>query len=518
MIESHASCSLPLARFERVSLSYGSATVLKDVSFCVQKGEHIALLGKNGSGKSSLMRLLQGELRPSLGRQPRAGGDEEPRSPGKIYWAFEGQEERSALAAREHARLLSFEQQSNYVRRGWNITGEELLLSGVDNAPMVYGEVSSELYAAAARLAEEAGASSLLGKHAPAMSQGQLRLMLILRALMARPALLLLDEPFDGLDLEARAAVNRCLDLAAARGSTLVVSAHRRRDIPPFVSRAFLLQDGALQAVSLEFAKNFYDDARAKENEGTAAVQTSGRPRKKDFGDSPFLQALADKKSPLLRLCGVDVFIDRQKALSNINWQVEHGERWVISGPNGSGKSTLMRLLYAEEFAAWGGSLEWCGGLRPSQQELRAGVGFASDRLQYRYEYDISAAEVVVSGLRGSIGLYDEAEKEELEEARWWLELLDVASYAERPLHSLSGGTARKVLLARALAGSPPVLLLDEPCTGLDARSRRLFFDALHILARQGTTLIYASHREEDRAAFFNRELRLENGRVRAVL
>ena len=513
------SSELSLVRLEHVCLRFGDIPVLRDVNLRIERGRHLALLGPNGAGKSSLLRLLQGDLRPSslpAHEMPGAAtGTALPVSgPGKIYWAFEGKEESSALAARQYARLLSSEQQANYVRRGWNISGEEILLSGLDNAPMVYGEVSAALYAAAAELAEAAGASHLLAVEAPAMSQGQLRLMLILRALMGRPQLLLLDEPFDGLDRDARNAVSRCLELAAQKGATLLVTAHRKRDIPAFISRALLLENGALS----DCDPAIYPLRPAMEKEACAVAarlpNTGPATDALVRADNPFLRALDKKIRPLLLLRDVDVFIDRQTVLSGICWRVEPGDRWGISGPNGSGKSTLMRLVYGEEFVAWGGRLEWCGGLRLSQEELRTGVGFVSDRVQHRYEYDISAEEVVVSGMRGSIGLYEEPEEWELGVAQYWLDLLEVGRFAKKNLHSLSGGTARKVLLARALAGSPPVLLLDEPCTGLDSRSRSLFLNALELLAGQGVTLIYASHHEEDRAAFFDKELRLEQGRI----
>ena len=510
---------LPLVRLEHVCLCFGDTVVLRDANLRIERGMHLALLGRNGAGKSSLLRLLQGDLRPS--RIP-AGvpGEAEGKclaaqEPGRVYWAFEGREENSALAARQYARLLSSEQQANYVRRGWNITGEEILLSGLDNAPMVYGEVSAALYAAAAELAEAAGASHLLAVEAPAMSQGQLRLMLILRALMGRPQLLLLDEPFDGLDRDARNAVSHCLELAAQKGATLLVTAHRKRDIPAFISRALLLENGEISACDLATCP-LLPPATEKEACGVTVHLPDIGPVEEALAraDNPFLRALDEKIRPLLLLRDVDVFIDRQKVLSGISWRVEPGDRWVISGPNGSGKSTLMRLVYGEEFAAWGGSLEWCGGLRLSQEELRTGVGFVSDRVLHRYEYDIRAEEVVVSGMRGSMGLYEEPQEWELEAAQYWLNLLELGRFAKKNLYSLSGGTARKVLLARALAGSPPVLLLDEPCTGLDCRSRSLFLNALELLAGQGVTLIYASHHEEDRAAFFDKELRLEQGRI----
>ena len=210
----------------------------------------------------------------------------------------------------------------------------------------------------------------------------------------------------------------------------------------------------------------------------------------------------------------VDVFSNRQKVLSDRSWTVKPGEQWIVSGSNGAGKSTLLRLLYGEEFAAFGGSLTWCGGMRPSLEELRTGVGYVSDRLQDTYDYDLQAEEVVISGLRGNIGLYHEPLPEERALALNWLERLGVAGYADQRFYDLSSGTARKVLLARALAGSPPVLLRDEPCSGLDRASRKLVLDALPLLAEIGVTIVCVSHHEQDRISLFTHELRLEKGKV----
>lgn len=512
------SSSLPLVRLDRVSVAFGANLVLSNLSLQIRAGEHLVLLGPNGAGKSTLLRLLQGELRPALFQSSAKAEAVQAalpfRDPGKIYWAFDGHAESSALAAREHVRLVSSAQQSNYVRRGWNITGEEILLSGLDNAAMIYGEMSSAHYALAAELAEAARCTELLSMHAPAMSQGQLRLMLILRALMSWPRLLLLDEPFDGLDLAARDSVMEAIALAAKRGSTLIVSAHREEDVPQFIQKALLIKNGGvlvLDAVPVD---------AALENllpvQGLPGPELLLTPPCPGGDDSAFLKAARSGQSPLFSLSHVDVFIDRRQVLFDISWTMRRGEQWIVSGPNGSGKSTLLRLLYGEEFAAFGGEFSWYGGLRPSLEELHAGVGYVSDRLQHTYEYDLTAEEVVVSGLRGSIGLYGEVDEKERSLAVFWLERLGVKSFAATPLHDLSSGTARKVLLARALAGSPPVLLLDEPCSGLDAPSRVLFLEALPLLVSQGVSIIYVSHHDEDKASFFTHELRLADGKVKS--
>ena len=559
--------SAPLVRLDRVSAGFGGVPVFSHLSLTLYQGEHLVLAGPNGAGKSTLLRLLQGDIRP-LPHIP-------PDPPGRVWYAFDGVEDASALNAREHVRTVSPAMQRNYARQGWKISGEEILLSGLDNAAMLYGEVSAREYERAVRLAESAGAAHLLGMQAPAMSQGQLRLALILRALMSRPALLLLDEPFDGLDAPARESVGRCIALAAERGSTLVVSAHRKEDIPDGIASALVFTSGGLARrpahppeslfapdastwPSAPAGDSFFVEANRVQmwapptpartwpaldpangerqrftighNEDCCSItqpfsvpESSGPPRSPQLAHPPAqdecafvrdIRALGPDGPPLFELSGVAVYIDRKQVLTDVNWSVRKGERWAVAGRNGSGKSTLLRLLYGEEFAAYGGTLLWCGKPRPGLDELRHGVGYVSDRLQDVYDYDLSAEAVVVSGLRGHIGLYEEPAAEELAVAREWLARMGLAHAGASPFFSLSSGTARRVLLARALAASPPVLLLDEPCSGLDKAGRALFFQALENLAARGVTLIHVSHRSGDACALFNRELRLEEGRV----
>jgi molybdate transport system ATP-binding protein len=550
-----------MVRLERVYAGFRRNPVFTDLSLDLRFGEHLALVGANGSGKSTLLSLLHGDLRPAQDLPERA-------RPGKIYWYFEGVADPSPLTAREYARLVSPAQQRRLVRLGAPVTGREIMLSGLDNALTLYGAAAAGRDERATELAEAAGAEDILSLRLPAMSRGKLRLCLILRALMGRPRLLLLDEPFDGLDAEARRAAARGLELAAGR-CTLIASAHRNEDIPPFMREMLLVRNGcvtrrttgadasALPENSLSprcadahvLPEDIFSTQCADASGMTSADATinglspqcadaSALPENifsPQFANTPALQedstppaapeafhnalpdsfagAAASRGTPLLRLEHVNVFIEGCRVLHDIRWSVLPGEQWLISGPNGSGKSTLLRLLYGDEQAALGSRMMWRGGKRPGLEELRRNVGYVSDQFQDLYAYDLNAEETVISGLRGSIGLYGEILPDERERARFRLERMGVLHAAESPLYSLSTGNARRVMLARALAASPPVLLLDEPCSGLDAEGRALFFDNLRELARHGVTLICVSH-HGDRTDLFTHELRLEKGHV----
>jgi molybdate transport system ATP-binding protein len=306
---------------------------------------------------------------------------------------------------------------------------------------------------------------------------------------MSRPALLLLDEPFDGLDSQARRAVKRAIALPMTQGGTVLVSAQRAEDIPEGITEALIIDTGKIERRPLPVPV-------------PSPISGSG-------SVVPFMPG-----APLFQLSGVDVFIESQQVLYDINWKVCQGERWAVTGRNGSGKSTLLRLLCGEEFAAYGGNMLWCGKARPALEDLRRDVGYVSDRLQDSYDYDLSAVAVVISGLRGHIGLYEEPDPNERALAQEQLTRLDLGQVAALPFFSLSSGVMRRVLLARALVARPSLLLLDEPCSGLDAAGRALFFRTLEDATSNGLTLIYVSHREQDIRPLFTHELTLDAGRV----
>jgi molybdate transport system ATP-binding protein len=485
-----------MARLDRVYAGYNREMVFSDLCLSLFFNEHLALVGANGAGKSTLLSLLQGSLRPVQGLP-------DAQNPGKIFWCFTGREDSSALTALEHTRLVSPAGQRRYLKHGSGLSGEDILLSGLSNSFMPYGPAPEQDLRRCGDLARACAALPLLSQTVQAMSQGELRLCLILRAVMSRPALLLLDEPFDGLDEKARSRVLLSLEIAAQDGATLVISAHRKADIPPFVPEALLVRKGVITRHAITRLPPPYRDFGTEVpplSTGQAAPRFAG--------------AAVRAAGALLRVRNACVFIEHTPVLHNINWVIRQGEQWLVSGPNGAGKSTLLRLLYGDENAAFGGSVSWRGRKRIGLEELRRHAGYVSDRLQDLYDYDLSAEDVVVSGLRGSIGLYGEPGPAEAGLARAWLERMGAADLAKAPFHSLSSGNARRVILARAMAGSPAVLILDEPCSGLDPEGRDRFLAILPELAARGTSLIYVSHRDEPVDPLFTHELRLDKGRV----
>jgi molybdate transport system ATP-binding protein len=474
-----------LIRLAHCSVTLGGNPALKDVTWRLERGEHWAVLGPNGAGKSTLLRLLRGEQRP----------DQDGKS--RCLWGFDGGEDASPLAIRPLAALVSAELQRTYVRQGWRITGRELILSGFTDNFLPSFPSGQELEAAE-KLAAALGAEALLALSVPAMSQGQLRLLLLARALVISPRLLLLDEAFDGLDKEARNTLRLAAERAAAGGTSLVCTAHRKEDLPACITHILCLDKGRV----------LYSGPA----DGAPEADGNG-PEFREF-TPPSLPPFALQGRPVLELEHADVYVDRTKVLHDINWVVEAGQNWRISGPNGAGKSTLLRALAGLEPVAFGGTLRWFGRRHPPLNELQRHVGYLSDRLHASYGYDLSGRELVWSGFDGSVGLYRDIRRKERESAAEWIALLGLEACAAQPLSRLSSGEAVRFFLARALVAGPRVLLLDEPCSGMDKKARVLFRNALVSAMGNGVQCLYVSHHDADVPPGVTRELALEGGRI----
>lgn len=456
--------SAPLLTLEDVSLFLpGDASqtlVLHHIAWTVEQGRHCALLGPNGSGKSTLLRLLRGELWPAAGH---------------IFWHGPEGPEEAPLAGRAMTALVSPAQQENYQRQGWDLTGRDLLLTGFADTPLLYTAPQPAREEAVEGMAHRLQAQGLLERRMPTLSQGQLRLLLLGRALLRAPELLLLDECAEGLDSRHRQIFFDVLEEHAAR-CTVVMSAHRPSQIPACGAERRYLRRGRL--LTAPPAEEYAADSVAAIAPVAPAPPTAPEAR----------------GHVLLDLEQATVFIDRQETLHQITWSLHRGEHWRITGANGSGKSTLLRLLAGDEFVAAGGRLEYWlpgqGGPVTTLAQVRRGVRLVSDLSQALYGYTLTAGDMVCTGFDNSIGVYRRFTPAERAEAASHMAFMfpeeDAAGLtclAGRSIRQLSTGQLRRLFLARALAGGPDILLLDEPCSGLDAPSRARYLRLLDQLA-----------------------------------
>lgn len=479
-----------LVRVENVSLALPGEIppqwALRHIDWRIERGEHCALMGDNGAGKSTLLRLLNGQYWPAEGR---------------VVWNGPDGPEDAPLAGRAVSALVSPALQEKYQRQAWYISGRELVLTGFDDTPLLYASTADERRQEAEALVARLDGLPLLDALVPEMSQGQLRLLLLARALVRRPALLLLDECADGLDDAHRELFLAELD-QARRHSTVIMSTHRPEQLPFWCRRVRRVVAGRLLPP---------EDVRHQPPAAVPAAPATPPP--------PPPGQDADDGAPLLDVRHATVFIDRREVLHDISWQLRRGEHWRIVGANGSGKSTFLRMLAGDEFVADGGdirrSLPGQGGLTVMLADIRKGVRLVSDLSQALYGYSLSALELVCSGWDNTVGNYRDYSEEEIAQARAVMARLDCVTLADKSIRRLSTGQLRRLFLARALLGAPDILLLDEPCSGLDESSRRQYLALLDKLAAEGLHLVFVSHLPTDGPSCLNRTARMEDGRLR---
>ena len=484
----------PLIEIEHVFVTYPGTErhILNDFNLTLYEGEHAVIRGGNGAGKSTLLRLLRGEQWPDQIDHRRAG---------QVLWHGPEGMDSSPLTGRKVTSLVSAMQQERVVHQEWRVDGERLVLGGFSDAIYIAQQPTSEMCETAYQLVRLLGGVHLLKKPVTAMSQGQLRLMLVARSLVRKPEVLLLDEVTDGLDARARNTLLDALERTSEL-STLVMTTHRPETLPSWIGRQIVLENGkAVDGPMLE-----------------TAVEPEKEPA--PVASAPELKGIRGC-SARIAIKDASVFIDRVPVLYDINWTINPGENWAVLGGNGAGKSTLLRLLAGDEIVAYGGEivreLPRQGGVVDRLEVLRKGVRLVSDRQQATYTYDITGEELVFSGIDNSVGVYREPSEKELAQVTDILASLHLEFLAKRTIRSCSTGEFRRLLLARALAGEPDLLLLDEPFSGLDAPSRNEFFALLNQLARQGVQMILVTHHKADIFPAITHMLQLENGRISAI-
>ncbi len=217
----------------------------------------------------------------------------------------------------------------------------------------------------------------------------------------------------------------------------------------------------------------------------------------------------------LIQIENATVVLKNHTALKNVSWTHRPRENWVLFGNNGSGKTTLLKLIFGELLPLEGGRVSWFGSnVWRGLAEIRERIGFVSAEFQQNYDQNPTALEVVVSGFFSTIGLWEKETSEQTKIAKEMMRFLGITSLARKHFYSLSYGEQRRVLLSRALVSKPELLVLDEPCAGLDIPTREGFLAALETLTKTGTRLIYVTHHVEEILPSISHVLYLKKGEV----
>jgi iron complex transport system ATP-binding protein len=222
----------------------------------------------------------------------------------------------------------------------------------------------------------------------------------------------------------------------------------------------------------------------------------------------------------ILEVSGLCIRRGETAILEEINWRVRRGEHWVILGANGSGKTSLLSALTGY-LTPTSGEIGVLGRLygRTDWRELRKKIGLVSSSIRQMMAPDEPALETVISGKYAMIDLWGRATGSDRAQARCLLRQIECEHIAARPWAVLSQGERQRILIGRALMAKPRLLILDEPCAGLDPAAREHFLQFIQRLGRRKTapTLILVTHHVEEIMPAFSHALLLDSGRVLAA-
>ena len=519
------------------------------VNFVLEVGEHIAIMGPNGGGKSCLIDLITGKnllLQGSL--QYDFGPGTKPSAYGNIVQlTFE-----DALGSVE--KPYYFQQRFNSQDRD-----ESPLVMTVLKRALATGKVTATgLSADEARMAGHglthddalaAGAEDdteflqnplldtfmmrpLLQKRMVLLSSGEMRRYQLFKYLIKRPKVLIVDNPFIGLDAPMREQLSDFFQMLVDSGEVQIIMVQSMLDtVPPFITHVVPVDN---MVVGPKLTRTEYLSTLASPSSPfhSSAFDAEVAPvlspsLRQAILDLPY-QGLADLSQPAhstplpLREgpgegsegsgSGSDIISVRNLSLplpdtdrvlyNGLNWTVRRGEKWALQGRNGAGKSTLLSLICADHPAAYACDISLFGrrrGTGESIWEIKKHIGFVSPEFHRAYKENRPAIDIVASGLHDSVGLYKRPRPDQVDTCLFWMRVFGIEHLRDRMFLTLSSGEQRLCLLARAFVKDPALIILDEPLHGLDTYRRNLVRDVIATFCqRPDKTLIMVTHYIEE--------------------
>ena len=456
----------------------GRDKALRIDDFSISLGQQWCIYGGNGTGKSILAELISGRRRESASY---------------VYYP-------TGLDPRLDIHLVSFEEQQRLWQTDNRLDMSEFSESAEDKgttvARLIYSarvseNVDEELFR---NLIDTLDLAQFVNQGIRFLSSGQVRKALIARALYASRSgygqLIILDDPLETVDLASKEKIKDCIESHQSSDNCIVQLCRREQDVLAGCTHLAVMESLTMVAQG--------ECSTIKKGQEYARVRAIPKPVFWSALPPPAFTIEDDPDVPLIELRNVDAGYGDNRILHKFSWRMMQGDHVLIEGPNGCGKSTLLSLINGENHKAYGQDVLLFGKRRGSGEtiwDVKAKFGVVSNELHNKYQKGWRLLDVVVSGFFDSVGLYDDSGGQQVAQGRRWLSMVGLENHERSYYHELSFGQQRLALLARAMVKVPRILILDEPCVGLDDYHRIHILQLLDEIAKvTATQLIYVSH------------------------
>ena len=468
-------------------------------------GESLAIVGENGAGKSMLVDIIT-EKHPIL--MTHVEYDFSPSKAKMVSDNIKHIQFRDSYGTNDG---------TYYYQQRWNQhdiddvpTVEELLEeaitladNGLEKELLLTEAERDAIRAERATLKEHLYSlfhlDALLDKRIILLSSGELRKFQLTKTLLTNPRVLIMDNPFIGLDVNARTQLHDLLKLLTEETYLQVILVlSKTDDIPDFITHVVELKEmEMLPKLSL---------AEWREKQKPVPPQVLSDEKMQRILQLPLNPETNTDAEPgtqhVIDFKDVNIKYGERTILKDLNFTVMNGEHWALSGENGAGKSTLLSIVCADNPQAYANNIILFGhqrGTGESIWDIKKYIGYISPEMHRAYMKDIPAIEIVASGLHDSVGLYRRPKPEQMGVCEFWMDIFGILKYRDTKFLTLSSGEQRLVLLARAFVKDPALLILDEPLHGLDLMNRRMVKDVIETFCkRPNKTLIMVTHYESE--------------------
>ena len=477
----------PFIQIQNLNLQYQQKVVLKDLNWTINLNENWLLTGISGSGKTSLAKII-------VGMQSTAGDV-------KINFNPQSTLATKALYVASWFQFKNLEGAANfyYQQRYTSQQAKEIITV---NAELVnYGKENKLEYNEVEMLLNTFNFSDLKNAQLIELSSGEHKKLQLIKALWLKPQLLIIDEPYTGLDTASRKKLNVLLNEACAEGVQLI-----------------LIGNGTEWPICI----NHFAEINEEKIIEIDALSLSLKLPQKSLTKLPhFLnQSPIYKSTSIVKMINVSISYGDKQVLKNINWEVNAGEKWLLQGPNGSGKSTLLSLINADHPQSYANTLYLFGNKRGSGEsiwDIKQRIGLISPEFHWYFDASATVWQSIASGFYDTVGLFQQLPYSKSKQVDDLVAYFGLTKVKNELLSTLPLGKQRLVLLARTIIKNPELLILDEPCQGLDTYQTQYFNQFIDELSSNGITIIYVGHSESALPNCLEKRIVLQNGEVKTI-